>query len=391
MSVRTIVILLALPLFLFLAGINSILLYDEETSHMEAGLRGEALAAAVTVAEFARQAEDPFAELGDVGRQAAIRDAGRKIPDLRALYISRPDGALLNLFDRPAILRDGLTVPRHATVVSDWTDPQGEPLITAIAPDGHGAMVVAEIAAEPLARRTFHLKRLSLALVAGSAGLAVLLGLLVSRPVGRAFRRNRAIIETRSGSSDDAALGIREVRDLADAIGLLDKSVAGELQRLALRPEGGMAEGLAALRKQHLPGIDRVAGGFALAIRPLPDAPAGCVHVAQPCDGGWAIALGMAGGAPAEALADAIAARDYVAAGPPGAFADRLDVAARAFGIEWRVVENCAADGALALAADPAALAAYSARNPGLTADALAGDLAILFAESGVVAAIRPV
>ncbi|MFD2500363.1 hypothetical protein ACFSTI_17885 [Rhizorhabdus histidinilytica] len=51
MSVRTVIILLALPLFLFLAGINSLLLYRQETYHMEAGLRGEALAAAVTVAE----------------------------------------------------------------------------------------------------------------------------------------------------------------------------------------------------------------------------------------------------------------------------------------------------------------------------------------------------
>lgn len=390
MSVRTIIILLALPLFLFLAGINSILLYDEETRDMEAGLRGEALAAAVTVAEFARQAEDPFSELGEPGRQAAIRDAGRKIPDLRALYITRPDGALLNLFDRPAILRDGLVVPEHARVVSNWTDPQGNPLITAIAPDGHGAMIVAEIAAEPLARRTFHLKRLSLTLIAGSAGLAVLLGLLISRRVGRAFSRTRAIIETRSGSSDDAALGIREVRDLADAIGLLDKSVTSELQRLTLRPEGGLAEGLAALRARHLPGIERVESGVALSIRPLPNAPAGCVHVALPCDGGWSIALGVAGGEPAAALADAIAARDHVAAGSPGSFQDRLDVATSAFGIDWRVVVPCATAGAFALMADPAALAAYSVRNPDLTADALAGDLAILFSESGVVAAVTP-
>lgn len=391
MSVRTVIILLALPLFLFLAGINSALLYDEETRHMEAGLRGEALAAAVTVAEFARQADDPFAELGEPGRRAALRDAAHKIPGLESLYLSRPGGPLLNLLDTPPIVREGLAVPGKARIVSDWTDAHGDPLVAAIAPDGHGAMVVAEISAEPLARRTFHLKRLSAMLIAGSAALAVLLGLIVARRVGRAFSRTRAIIDARGGTDDDAALGIREVRDLADAIGLLDKSVTSELRRLARRPEGGLDEGIAALRERHLPGIARVERGIALSIRPLPKAPAGAVHVALPCDDGWAIALGEAGGEPAAALAAAIAARDHVVAGPPSAFRDRLDLAARAFGVEWRVVATGVSEGAFALAADPAMVEGYRALNPGLSAEALTGDLAILFAESGIVAAIRPV
>ncbi|MHA3794560.1 hypothetical protein [Sphingomonas sp. YL-JM2C] len=392
MSVRTVIILLALPLFLFLAGINSALLYRQETSHMEAGLRGEALAAAVTVAEFARQADDPFAELGETGRRAALRDAAHKIPGLVSLYLVRPGGPLLNLLDTPAVARKGLVLPARAHVVRDWVDAEGDPLVTAIAPDGHGAMVVAEISAEPLARRAFHLKRLSAALIAGSAALAVLLGLIVARRVGRAFNRTRAIIETRAGADDDRALGIREVRDLADAIGLLDKSVASELERLAQRPGGGLADGIAALRERHLPGIERTEGGVALSIRPLPEAPAGAVHVALPCpDGGWAIALGVADGEPAEALAAAIAARDHVAAGPASAFRDRLELAAQAFGIDWRVIATDATDGAFALAADAAAIDAYRRLNPGLSAEALAADLAILFAESGIVAAVRPV
>nr|WP_047165892.1 hypothetical protein [Sphingomonas sp. Y57] len=392
MSVRTVIILLALPLFLFLAGINSLLLYRQETYHMEAGLRGEALAAAVTVAEFARQADDPFAELGEPGRRAALRDAAHKIPGLVSLYLSRPGSALLNLLDTPAIPRTSLTVPDKARVVHDWVDAHGDPLVTAIAPDGHGAMVVAEISAEPLARRAFHLKRLSAALIAGSAALAVLLGLIVARRVGRAFGRTRAIIEARASEGDDEALGIREVRDLADAIGLLDTSVASELERLERRPGGGLAEGIAVLRERHLPGFDRTEGGTALSIRPLPGAPAGSVHVALPCpDGGWAIALGVADGEPAEALAAAIGARDHVAAGTAATFRDRLEVAARAFGVDWRVITTGATDGAFALAADAAAVDAYRTLNPGLSAEALAADLAILFAESAIVAAVRPV
>lgn len=391
MSVRVVIILLALPLFLFLAGINSALLYNQETRHMEAGLRGEALAAAVTVAEFARQAEDPFAELGEAGRKAALRDAAHKVPGLVSLYLTRPGGAVLNLLDTPANPRPGLTVPGTARVVSNWTDAGGEPLVTAIAPGDHGAIVVAEISAEPLARRAFHLKRLSAALITGSAALAVLLGLIVARRVGRAFDRTGAIIAARPGAGDDRALGIREVGDLADAIGLLDKSVAAELERLALRPDCGLAEGIAALRARHLPDIELTEGGVALSIRSLPGAPAGGVHVALPCPaGGWAIALGVASGEPADALAAAIAARDHVAAGPATAFRERLELAALAFGVDWRAIATDTADGAFALTADPAAIDAYRALNPGLPATALAADLAILFAESGIVAAVRP-
>ena len=45
MSVRIIIVLLALPLFLLLAAANSLLLYQQEVDDVEQGLRGEALAA----------------------------------------------------------------------------------------------------------------------------------------------------------------------------------------------------------------------------------------------------------------------------------------------------------------------------------------------------------
>lgn len=390
MSVRAIIILLALPLFLLLAGVNSFLLYDEETRHMESGLRGEALAAAVTVAEFARQSADPFADLGQPTRVAALRDASRKLQGLEALYLLRPGKLLLNIDGQPPVLHERLKLPDRAEVISGWENARGEPLVVALAPDGHGAMAVAVISAEPLERRAFHLKRLLIVLIAGSAGLAVLLGLILGRRVGREFSRTRAVIDAGGDVGTMAGRGIREVRELANAVGLLDKSVASELECLARRPDGGLEDGLLALRRRHLPDIDALSDGTAIAVRFHPEAPAGSIAVVQPGPDGWNIALGVADGEPAAALAAAIAARDHILAGPAPAFRDRLDLTAQAFAIDWRVTATAVQDSAFGLTGDPTAFSAYAARNPDLSAEALAGDLAILFAESGIVAAVRP-
>jgi len=390
MSVRAVIILLALPLFLLLAGVNGLLLYDQETRGVEAGLRGEALSAAVTVAQFARQADDPFTAFAEEGRLAALRDATARIPGLKALYLTRPGGPLLDLAGSPAIVREGLTVPTRARVVSDWTDADGEPLITALAPAGNGAMVVADIDAGPLARRTFHLKRLALALIAGSAALAVLLGLIVARRVGREFAHTRAIIAARGTGAEDVKLGIREVRDLADAVGLLDKSIRTDFERIAAQPTGGLAEGIAAARARYFPDITASHDGVEIAVRILASAPTGSFPVVQPCKGGWNIAIGEAGGEAAEALATAVAARDHVAAGPSADFHARAERAGEAFGIDWRVLRPGATDGVFVLVPGHAAAAeAYAARSAQLTATELADDLAILFAEAGIVLVIR--
>mgnify|MGYP006920609042 CR=1 FL=1 len=100
MSVRIILILLALPLFLLLATVNGMLLYREESRDMEEGLRGEALAAAVTVAEFARETPDPFTSLVQPHRLAALRASTGNIPGLKALYLIEAGRPPLSLLDR---------------------------------------------------------------------------------------------------------------------------------------------------------------------------------------------------------------------------------------------------------------------------------------------------
>ncbi|ATE66465.1 hypothetical protein [Rhizorhabdus dicambivorans] len=391
MSVRIIIVLLALPLFLLLVGVNSLLLYQQEVDDIEQGLRGQALAAAVTVAEFAREARDPLAELGEPRRLAALRSAGAKIPGLDTLYLAAPDGRILNLLDRPAIVRYSLKAPDHPVIIGNWHDNERDPLIAARAPAGRGYVAVADIDARPLNRRAFHLKRLSIVLVAGSAVLAILLGLVVAARVTREFRRTRSIIEARGGGADPTALGIREVRDLADAIGLIDKSVSDDLDRLGRGGSPDPMLGIRALRERHFPDLSARSGAAILSIRSLPRAKPGAFHVALPCDGGWRVALGEVGGEPAAALASAVALRDHLLDGPAEHLGQRLAFAAEAFGAE-RLVERFVGPErvALALRDDAGAVAAYAAHHPDLDPEALTADLAILYPDAGIIVATGP-
>lgn len=388
MSVRIILVLLALPLFLLLAAVNSALLYREESRDMEAGLRGEATAAAVTVAEFARESPDPFADLVQPHRLAALHASTGNIPGLKALYLVEPGRAPLSLLDRAVASPRIVAAPARPESIGPWQDKAGQLLISAIAPAGRGAMVIADIDAEPLARMTFHLKRLSIALVGGSAIVAILLGLVVGRRVSREFRQTRAIIAAQGGSGrEDDALSILEVRDLADAIQLIDTSVADDLARLAGKNLVDPDSGIATLRAKHFPDIAEHHAGATLAIRTLPGAAPGSFHVHSRCETGFLIALGEIDGDPAQALAAAIALRDFVAAGPAEQFEQRFALASRAFGVTHAIDPISARDGVFALHDTHRAMPDYAARNPGLDPEALTADLALLFPDAGIIVA----
>lgn len=389
MSVRIILILLALPLFLLLATVNGMLLYREESRDMEEGLRGGAIAAAVTVAEFARETPDPFTSLVQPHRLAALRASTGNIPGLKALYLIEAGRPPLSLLDRPIESPRIVAPPDRPRIVGAWHDKAGRPLISAIAPAGRGAMVVADIDAEPLARMTFHLKRLSIALVAGSATLAILLGLVIGRRVSREFQRTRAIIAARDGgSSHRDALSIREVRDLADAIELIDTSVTDELARLVGKKLIAPDSGIAALRARLFPDIAERHAGVTLSVRTLPGAAPGSFHVHQRCEAGFRVALGEVGGDPAQALASAVALRDFVAAGPVEQFEQRLTLASRAFGVTHAIDVITARAGVFALRDPQRAMPGYAARNPGLDPETLTADLALLFPDAGIIAAL---
>lgn len=393
MSVRIIIVLLALPLFLLLAAVNSLLLYREETSDMKAGLRGQALAAAVTVAEFAKASPDPFADLTQPHRLRALHTGTKDILGLRSLYLSRPGKPPLNLIDQPLdTVRVG-SAPSMPTVIKTWRDPQGRALITALAPAGKGTMVVADIDADPLVRRSVRLEQLSIALVSGSAALAILLGLIIARRVIGEFRRTRAIIDAHGSTSAGQPLGIQEVRDLADAIHLIDASVSSELQRLDATKLGDPAIGIAAIQTRHFPDVSESHGGVQLSIRMLSNAPAGSFHVRNQREDGLTLVLGETDGEPAEALASAIALKTRVLDAPPDAFASRLSSAAAAFGLKTSSeadIRQEAGTMVLGLHGNVTAMNDYAARNPDLDADDLTMDLAILFPTAGIIAAAKP-
>lgn len=388
MSVRLILVLLALPLFLLLAGVNSLLLYREESRDMEADLRGQALAAAVTVAEFARESDDPFADLAAPHRLAALHAATGNIPGLRALYLVQPGKAPLSLLDRPVASPRTIAAPARPRIIGGWEDEAGDPRISAVAPAGRGAMVVADIDAGPLERMTFHLKRLSAGLIAGSAMLAILLGLVVGRRVSREFQRTRAIITAHGATGGDDSLSIVEVRDLADAIQLIDRSVADELARLEDKRLIAPGSAIAALRARHFPDVSERHGGVALSIQTLADAAAGSFHVHQCGEGGFLFAAGEVGGEPAQAFAAAVALRDFVTAGPTEEFGERLALAAQAFGVTRGGEPIALCEGVWTLHGPQPAMTDYAARNPDLDADALTADLALLFPEAGIIAAV---
>lgn len=391
MSVRTIFLLLALPLFLLLAAINSVLLYREDTADMEAGLREEALAAAVTVAEFAKASPNPYADLAEPRRLATLHNVNREITGLDALYLTGPGRQTLNLLSRPiALVREG-RAPAQADVLGTWEDAKGRHLITALAPVGRGTMVVADIDAEPLARRFFHLKRMSLALVAGAAVLAMLIGLIVARRVIGELRRTRTIIETHGDRQQDAPLGIREVRDLADAVHLIDASVASELRRLGRRGgEGDPAIGIAAARARHFPDLSMDHAGVALAIRLLPSGPAGSFYVCKAQDDGLLFAVGEMAGDPAAAFTSAVAFASYLSSSPADKFTECVASAKQVFNAKTVHVSGLHAGAGglvtLGLYGNSQAMRDYVERNPGLDPETLTTDLAALFPDAGIIA-----
>jgi hypothetical protein len=389
MSVRATITLLALPLFLLLAGVNGVLLYRQEISGIEAGLREQALAAAVTVAEFARESPDPAAMLAEPARLTALRAATGKIPGLAGLHLERPGKPVLRLVDGPFAGRPGSGMTAHPQILGPWRDRHHRLLITAVAPAGRNAAVVAHIDAQPLLSHAASLQRLSIGLIGGSAALALLLGMLVARRVAGELRRTRAVLAGHGHSADEEGFRIREVGELADAIRLIDLAAAAEVERLGRDDHPDRSVGIAALRARHFPPISTTIGGRTFSIRSLRGAPAGCFHILVADEQGYALALGEVGGEPPQALAAAVALRDFVGTGPRHGFAERLSLAADAYGVTRLVTAETGATGALALDDEAGAAAAYASCHPDLEADAVARDLALLMPQAAAIAVIR--
>lgn len=407
MTTRGIFLLLIVPLFLLLAGVNGALLYLWERGEAARGLENQALAAAVTTAAFAASSDDLARALAEPGRNKAIRLATSNITGLDGLYIVTPGQAPLRIAGpgTQASL-ENLSAPTVPTALPIRANAAGYRVATALVPTGRGDYVIAQIDAEALFAQVAGLERLIAALLAGAGLVGLLLAWLVASRIRRELLRNSAMIEAiRKGGPPVSVegLAIRETLELAQAVRLMQTSVAGRMTRgdreLAARDrERDEAGAVADFRQSAFPPCSATAAGRAVAIRTLGDPPAGCFFALCEREGRGALVLGeCAGDGPAEALARARSAQRYFEhEALTGSTADAVSLGQRAFALtrvewrEWSAGDDGAVPVVLALldGTNGGKAEVYAARATGLSADAIAADLVILLEASGFVAVL---
>ncbi|WP_293905424.1 hypothetical protein [Phenylobacterium sp.] len=407
MTIRRTFLLLVMPLFLLLAGVNGALLFLLERGEAARGIETQAISAAVTTAAFASGADDLAATLADPRRAAALKAAAANIPGLAGLYVVGTDGVPVRIAGRGAGAGPGrFAAPARPLALPIRADAPRPRLATALAAAGGGRFVIAQIDAEPLFAEVAALGRLIAGLVAAAALLGFGLAWTVASRIARELARNSAMVEAiRAGAApaDLDALSIRETRDLANAVRLMKTGVTGRLARsrreLALRDrQRDEAAGVAAVHETAFPPLVTQAAGVALAARRLGEAGAGCFY-ALATDGDRAgLVLGECRGAtPVEALAKALAARRFFERRLlDGAAADRVEQGRKAFDLgrvewtQWIAGAGAATSLALLDGDNAARAAAYAARGGDLPAQAVADDLEALLVADGMVAVLKP-
>jgi hypothetical protein len=398
MSLRQTFLLLVVPLFVLLAGINGALLYGLERDEAVRGLEGQAIAAAVTTAAFAEGRDDLAAALADPVRDGALREAARRIPGLDGLYLVGPEGAAVRIAGSGPRLDPGrFARPARAMTLPVQRTAAGRQVVTGLAPAGAGRFVIAQIDAAPLLAEVAGLKRLIAGLVAvvGLVGFAI--AWLVAGRIRGELARNEAVIAAIRGGAaavEPPELSIRETRDLAHAVRLMQVSVARreargrhELARLDRRRDEAAA--VAAHRAEALPPLAEAD----FAIRMVGAADPGAFYAVWRGPERAALILGeCAGASPAEALALALAARRVLEAEGPAA----LETVGRAFGLtrsavaQWNVGVSGDLRALALLDADQAGrAAAFARRAQGLAPADLLDDLVVLLEPRGVLAAVR--
>jgi hypothetical protein len=407
MTVRMTFLVLVVPLFLLLAGVNSALLFFWERAEAANGLETQAIAAAVTTAAFASGPDDLAATLADPGRDAALRSAAANIRGLEGLYIVSPGRPAVRIAGREDSPPPGrFEPPARPFALPIRADAAGRHLTTALAPAAGGRFVVAQIDAEPLFAQVAGLERLIAVLIAVAGFLGFSLAWAVAGRIGRELARNSAMvaaIRADAATPDMDDLRLRETRDLANAVRLMKTGVAGRLARggreLAMRDrQRDEAGSVADVHGAAFPPLATAAAGMRLAVRLLGQPPAGTFYALATGGGRAGLVLGeCAGETPAEALARALSARRFVERrlfdGEP---AVRIEQARAAFDltrVAWLDLGEVGAAGAVLALLDgdkAERAAAYLQRSGGLDPQAVVDDLAVLLAATGVAAVVKP-
>jgi hypothetical protein len=404
LSIRRTFLLLVVPLFLLLAGVNAALVYFWERAEAERGLERQAIAAAVTVAAFADTHELGLA-LSDPVRAAGLKNAAQHVTGLSSLYLVDATGRPWSLVGR---LPEGAVPferPRVAMALPIEVNDQGKHRITGLAPAAGGQFVVARIDAEPIFVRMAALQRLLAALIVGAGLVGLVLALYIARRIVGELAGSSAMIEAirndaPAGDAED--FRIRETRDLALAVRLMRTSVQGRLTRgrheLARRDrERDEAASAAAHHETAFPALATEAAGAAVAIRRLKRPPTGAGDALAVAGDRAGLVLGeCAGETPVAALAQALAAQRFFEAHLlDGAAEDRIAEAREAFAADrlaWRTWSASQPPHAVAVtlldAGNTARAEAYVRRAVGVAPSGMAEDLAALLDTQGLLAVV---
>ncbi|WP_339822237.1 hypothetical protein [uncultured Parasphingorhabdus sp.] len=408
MKIRSIIILLTVPLFLVMASVNGALLYFQQKAEMSRALGEQALAAAVVTAEFVAAMDAPQQELAKPLRRQAMDAASRQIVGLQAIYLVDADGAAMSLTTDSIDWTPQSYAPvTEGRIVRTGAGTDRSRFVAAFAPAGNRRFVAARLDAEPMFAQIEEIKRAILFIVLVSCIFSAGLSWFVARRIERELRINGqslAAIAAGETVSNEDGLRIRETRDLADAVRLMGASqVATEMRdrRVIARNDRKRNLGEAVLRSRALlfKPFEREGAGTRIAMRICGDAQPGAFFALAASDDEASAVIGCCVAEdPFSALAQAAAARRFIEDNWIDMGAEKcLAIAREAYRIEelasiaWRSDEPLPQDTRLLCIADAHTAAApkrYVSANPGAMPEEWLAAIELLLAPSGIFVAV---
>ena len=408
MTIRRTIMLLAVPPFLLLALANALLLYWHEKTEVEAGLRNQALAVAVTTAEFVRGIDDAATTLALPHRAAALRSAAATIPDLAGLHLVT-DGRPLALGGQMVEAVPDFSPPSRPIVLA--RSAQNRAMVIALAPVAPGTYVAASIDARPASERLSQSVLIIILFTLAAAAVGIVLSALIATGITRALARTERVISAaRSGGRPplEGSFQVREIRELSEAIAMMGANARAARDRLADshgRRQPDEIQAVAAIRGDWLAPLEATAAGVTISVRLLGEASPGCFFVLAQRGEGALLLLGECAGVnPHDALANAMAARGYLEAKLLRlSTEDCIAQARRGYRlkhVQWLAWTSADARRSFGDGVKPLTLLepehssqvdAYAAKLPGLSTDEMVGDVTLLLppAANGIVAGLR--
>ncbi|MEW4468928.1 hypothetical protein AB1K62_13970 [Parasphingorhabdus sp. JC815] len=382
MKIRTTIIFYTVPLFMLLACVNGALLYVQDRAEMARALDAQAMAAAVTTAQFLSARSD--ADILTQEDKKRLSGAAANITGLNRVIFKRDNAPDINLIG---------------------SSRNSGHYVSASTPAGPGASVVAHIDATPMDRQLAALKTRIALLIFGAGCIGAILGWFLGGRISREFNHVITLTDHFFDEKAEASrtkLTIRETIDLSGAVQLMRASMRAALSRQSkqmafVEDNRNESNSVLSYRDSCFPPIMSEISGTVIAIRMLGNAPAGCFYAIAENGQEAAVIIGeCSGNTPALALANALAARSYFERNMLHAPTENIvETGRRAFSIAEinRVSWSMASPPAQQIIAllkdnDTRRAHAYHALNPALSPDKMLEDLAALLKPHGVIAVL---